>query len=127
MNLLRVTAPVAIALALGGCSLGGLLGGGKAPPWLLTLTPEAPAPASLDGSGRPSASPASTGSVAASERWRPATISRKACADREGPGSDIRVSPTRLGTRSLSSIASRSDPGSHSCVSESSTSDTPFS
>lgn len=45
--LLRVTAPIALALALGGCSLGGLLGGGKTPPWLLTLTPEAPAPASL--------------------------------------------------------------------------------
>ena len=46
-TLLRVTAPLAIALGVGGCSLGGLLGGGKAPAWLLTLTPEAPAPASL--------------------------------------------------------------------------------
>ena len=46
-TLLRVTAPFALALAVGGCSLGGMLGGGKAPPWLLTLTPEAPAPASL--------------------------------------------------------------------------------
>ena len=40
----RVLAPVALALAVGGCSLGGLLGGGgKAPATLLTLTPEAPA------------------------------------------------------------------------------------
>jgi cholesterol transport system auxiliary component len=41
---LRVTVFAALALALSGCAL---LGGGKAPPWLLTLTPEAPAPASL--------------------------------------------------------------------------------
>ena len=47
MKTLRVTAFAALALALGGCSLGGLLGGGKAPPWLLTLTPEAPAPANF--------------------------------------------------------------------------------
>ena len=47
-TLLRVTAPLAVALALGGCSLGSMLGGGgKAPPWLLTLTPEAPAPATI--------------------------------------------------------------------------------
>ena len=46
-TMLRVTAPLALALAVGGCSLGGMLGGGKAPAWLLTLTPEAPAPASL--------------------------------------------------------------------------------
>jgi cholesterol transport system auxiliary component len=41
----RIVAPVALALALGGCSLGGLLGGGggKAPATLLRLTPEAPA------------------------------------------------------------------------------------
>lgn len=44
--LLRIAAPVALALSVGACSLGGLLGGGgKPPPWLLTLTPEAPAPA----------------------------------------------------------------------------------
>lgn len=44
---LRLAAPVAMALTLSAC-LGGLLGGGgKAPPWLLTLTPEAPAPASI--------------------------------------------------------------------------------
>ena len=47
-TMLRVTAPLALALAVGGCSLGGMLGGGgKGPAWLLTLTPEAPAPASL--------------------------------------------------------------------------------
>jgi cholesterol transport system auxiliary component len=35
-------APIRLALALGGCSLGGMLGGGgKPPPTLLTLTPEA--------------------------------------------------------------------------------------
>jgi cholesterol transport system auxiliary component len=45
MKTLRISALAAIALGLSGCSLGGLLGGGKAPPWLLTLTPEAPAPA----------------------------------------------------------------------------------
>jgi cholesterol transport system auxiliary component len=45
--LLRVAAPLALAVAAGGCSISSLLGGGKTPPWLLTLTPEAPAPASL--------------------------------------------------------------------------------
>ena len=40
----RVLASVALAMAVGGCSLGGMLGGGgKAPASLLTLTPEAPA------------------------------------------------------------------------------------
>jgi cholesterol transport system auxiliary component len=43
---LRVTASVALALSLGAC-MGGLLGGGKAPPWLLTLTPQATAPESI--------------------------------------------------------------------------------
>ncbi len=44
---LRLAAPVALALTLSAC-LGGLLGGGgKAPPWLLTLTPQAPAPESI--------------------------------------------------------------------------------
>lgn len=48
MKLLRSFAPMAIALAIGGCSLGGLLGGGaKAPATLLTLTPEAPDPGSI--------------------------------------------------------------------------------
>ena len=39
----RILASVALALAVGGCSVSGLLGGGKAPTTLLTLTPEAPA------------------------------------------------------------------------------------
>lgn len=42
MKLIRLAVPLAFAAALGGCSLGGLLGGGgKAPPSLLRLTPEA--------------------------------------------------------------------------------------
>jgi cholesterol transport system auxiliary component len=45
--LLRAVAPLALALAVGGCSLGGLLGGGKAPATLLTLTPEAPDPGQM--------------------------------------------------------------------------------
>jgi cholesterol transport system auxiliary component len=48
--LLRVVAPVALAAALGGCSLGGLLGGGKTPATLLTLTPEAPDPGQIQRS-----------------------------------------------------------------------------
>ena len=41
----RIAAPAALALAVGGCSLGSLLGGGgKPPPTLLTLAAEAPAP-----------------------------------------------------------------------------------
>jgi cholesterol transport system auxiliary component len=43
---LRVAVPIALALSLTAC-MGGLLGGGKAPPWLLTLTPQAPAPESV--------------------------------------------------------------------------------
>ena len=44
---LRVAAPIALALSLTACT-GGLLGGGaKTPPWLLTLTPQAPAPESV--------------------------------------------------------------------------------
>ena len=40
----RVLAPVALALAIGGCSVSSLLGGGGKPPaTLLTLTSEAPA------------------------------------------------------------------------------------
>ena len=50
---LRVTAALALALTVGACSLGGMLGGGKAPAWLLTLTPEAPPPADLARSGSP--------------------------------------------------------------------------
>ena len=45
--MLRVSAAIALALGLSGC-MGGLLGGGgKTPPWLLTLTPQAPAPESM--------------------------------------------------------------------------------
>ena len=41
MKLLRNSLPIALAFALCACSLGGLLGGGKVPPTLLTLTPQA--------------------------------------------------------------------------------------
>jgi cholesterol transport system auxiliary component len=41
---MRFVAGVALAVSAGGCSLGGLLGGGKAPPYLFTLTSEAPDP-----------------------------------------------------------------------------------
>ena len=40
--LMRVAGPVALAVSLAGCSLGGLLGGGKAPPVLYDLTATAP-------------------------------------------------------------------------------------
>lgn len=44
---LRLAMPAALALTLSAC-MGSLLGGGgKTPPWLLTLTPQAPAPASI--------------------------------------------------------------------------------
>jgi cholesterol transport system auxiliary component len=44
----RFVVPLAVALALGGCSLGGLLGGGSKPPVsLLTLTPEAADPGQI--------------------------------------------------------------------------------
>lgn len=47
-KVLRSLAPVALALSVAGCSLGGLLGGGaKPPPTLLTLTPEAPDPGQI--------------------------------------------------------------------------------
>jgi cholesterol transport system auxiliary component len=42
--MLRLAAPLALAAGVAGCSLGGLLGGGKAPATLLTLTPEAADP-----------------------------------------------------------------------------------
>lgn len=45
--LLRMAGATALAAALGGCSLGGLLGGGKPPTTLVTLTPEAAEPASI--------------------------------------------------------------------------------
>ena len=41
MKLMRLAVPIALAIALSGCSLGGLLGGGKTPATLLTLTPQA--------------------------------------------------------------------------------------
>lgn len=42
MKLMRLAIPLAVAAALSGCSLGGLLGGGgNTPPTLLRLTPEA--------------------------------------------------------------------------------------
>ena len=47
MKLLRSLAPIAIAAALGGCSLSSMLGGGKAPTTLLTLTPEAADPGAM--------------------------------------------------------------------------------
>jgi cholesterol transport system auxiliary component len=48
MKLLPRVAPLIAALAFGGCSLGGLLGGGaKAPVTLQTLTPEAPDPGNI--------------------------------------------------------------------------------
>jgi cholesterol transport system auxiliary component len=47
-KLLQTGAAVALAISLGGCSLGSIMGGGgKAPPTLLTLTPEAAAPESV--------------------------------------------------------------------------------
>ena len=45
---LRIVVPLALAIALGGCSIGGLLGGGaKSPASLLTLTPEAADPGQI--------------------------------------------------------------------------------
>ena len=56
MKLLRIVTPVALAAALGGCSLGGLLGGGaKVPPTLLTLSPEAPDPGNIVRASAPGA------------------------------------------------------------------------
>jgi cholesterol transport system auxiliary component len=43
----RLFTGVALAMSLGGCSLGGLLGGGKPPPYLFTLTPEAADPGTI--------------------------------------------------------------------------------
>jgi len=49
---LRLAAPIAVALSLSACA--GLLGGGgKPPPWLLTLTPQAPAPESIARTAQP--------------------------------------------------------------------------
>ena len=47
MRLTRVAASTALVLALAGCSLGGMLGGGKPPTTLVTLTPEAAEPAQI--------------------------------------------------------------------------------
>ncbi|MEO8454116.1 MAG: ABC-type transport auxiliary lipoprotein family protein [Sphingomicrobium sp.] len=47
MKLSRIFASMGLALALGGCSVGGMLGGGKAPTVLQTLTPEAPEPGQI--------------------------------------------------------------------------------
>ena len=48
MRLLGTGTALVLAAALGGCSLGGLLGGGSKPPVsLVTLTPEAPEPAQI--------------------------------------------------------------------------------
>jgi cholesterol transport system auxiliary component len=47
MRLLLRTGAVALAVSLSGCSLSGMLGGGKAPTTLVTLTPEASEPATI--------------------------------------------------------------------------------
>lgn len=47
-RLYRISAAALLALSVTACSIGGLLGGGgKTPAYLLTLTPSAPAPASV--------------------------------------------------------------------------------
>jgi cholesterol transport system auxiliary component len=49
--MVRVAGPITLGLAVGGCSLGGLLGGGGKPPTTLqTLTPEAPDPGAISRS-----------------------------------------------------------------------------
>ena len=46
--LTRTLESISLAVSLGACSLGGLLGGGAKPPsYLLTLTPEAPEPGAI--------------------------------------------------------------------------------
>ena len=45
--LLRIAVPIGLALTASACSVGGLLGGGKPPTTLVTLTPEAPEPAQI--------------------------------------------------------------------------------
>lgn len=44
---MRIVGALALAASIGGCSLGGLLGGGKPPPYLFTLTPEAADPGTI--------------------------------------------------------------------------------
>ena len=52
IRMLRVAAPIALALSLSACA--GLVGGGaKTPAWLLTLTPQAPAPESVSRTAGP--------------------------------------------------------------------------
>ena len=47
MTLLRVLAPLAIAASLNGCSISSMLGAGKPPATLMTLTPEAADPGQM--------------------------------------------------------------------------------
>jgi cholesterol transport system auxiliary component len=47
MRLLLRTSAIALAVSLSGCSIGGLLGGGKPPVTLVTLTPEVAEPAQI--------------------------------------------------------------------------------
>jgi cholesterol transport system auxiliary component len=47
MRLTAIAASTALAFALAACSIGGMLGGGKPPNTLVTLTPEAPEPAQM--------------------------------------------------------------------------------
>ena len=49
--LLRTAVPIGLALTASACSIGGLLGGGKPPTTLVTLTPEAPEPAQIIRAG----------------------------------------------------------------------------
>ena len=51
MRLLKTTAAMALALGLAGC--GGLLGGGKPPATLFSITPDAAEPASIARSSAP--------------------------------------------------------------------------
>ena len=53
MSLRTTAASIALALALGACSLGGMLGGGKAPTTLMVLTPEAPDPGQIARTAAP--------------------------------------------------------------------------
>ena len=53
MSLRTTAASIALALALGACSLGGMLGGGKAPTTLVVLTPEAPDPGQIARTAAP--------------------------------------------------------------------------
>ena len=59
--LLKTSAAILMAAALGACSLGGMLGGGKSPTDLVTLTPEAAEPPQI---ARTAAAGSSVGSVA---------------------------------------------------------------